>query len=425
MQIVTPRQTAAGYTPPELEILSEDYLPGSGHVSPLILAPGELLTDHTYKVTFNIDTLSWSDRYPHRLKYLTNGYNVHDVTDGSRLVVSKARVSDEYIGAPIHSMLIDSLGGYSLDIQENFQTDAFEGLTLDMYVNTFMASDSMYDVLESGWKSGNFSGDVAMEIIPSAYTTDFPWEYEIIFGDPGMYETRTTRLTSIRDENGDKVPTRMLFGGESFSMQVAMKTFSDTLGNPILLDLVGFDADSNGVFELPHDRVFCGYLDSNGRWYRTLFIIAFQQGSELPQPNDVYRLVFNRPFFLTDGITFKVLPQGETDKAAITSSMDAIQVVPNPYVATNHMEPAVANQFLNQRRDIMFTHLPARCDIKIFTVSGVLVDEIDVENADDNGTAHWDVLTREGLEVAAGVYVYYVKAKETGDEKLGKFSIIK
>ena len=105
--------------------------------------------------------------------------------------------------------------------------------------------------------------------------------------------------------------------------------------------------------------------------------------------------------------------------------MDKIQVVPNPYVATNHMEPAVANQFLNQRRRIMFTHLPARCDIKIFTVSGVLVDEIDVENADDNGTTHWDVLTREGLEVAAGVYVYYVKAKETGDEKLGKFSIIK
>jgi hypothetical protein len=73
----------------------------------------------------------------------------------------------------------------------------------------------------------------------------------------------------------------------------------------------------------------------------------------------------------------------------------------------------------------MFTHLPAQCEIKIFSVSGVMLDEIDVDNVADNGTAYWDLNTHEGLEVAAGVYVYYVKAKKTGDEKVGKFSIIK
>lgn len=425
VQIVTPHQTAAGYVPPQIEILKEDYLPSSGSVMPKILAPDELLQNRTYKVTFNVDTVQWSDRYPQRLVYLTNGYNVYDVTDSVRLVLSKARTSEEYDNAPVHSIAIDSLGGYSLAVQKQFQTDTFEGLALDIYLNTFLASDSMYDVEASGWRTGNHSGNVVMQILPSGQVTDLPWEYEIIFGDPGMYQSVTTRLTSIRDENNDRVDASLLFGGQSYNLQVGMKTFTDSLGNPILLDLIGFDADNNGVFDLPNDRIFCGYLDTNGRWNRTLFTIAFAEGSDLPQPNDVYRLVFKRPFFLTDSLLFKVLPQGVTDRAAITSSMDAIQVVPNPYVATNHMEPAVANQFLNQRRRILFTHLPARCDIKIFTVSGFLVDEIDVENADDNGTAHWDVLTREGLEVAAGVYVYYVKAKETGDEKLGKFSIIK
>jgi hypothetical protein len=105
--------------------------------------------------------------------------------------------------------------------------------------------------------------------------------------------------------------------------------------------------------------------------------------------------------------------------------MSNIRVVPNPYVATSAMETAVSNTFLNQRRSLMFTNLPARCDIKIFTVSGVLVDEIDVENAADNGIVHWDLLSNEGLEVAAGMYIYYVKSKETGDEKMGKFAIIK
>jgi len=35
------------------------------------------------------------------------------------------------------------------------------------------------------------------------------------------------------------------------------------------------------------------------------------------------------------------------------------------------------------------------------------------------------MLTKEGLEIAAGIYVYYVKSNVTGEEKLGKFAVIK
>jgi len=105
--------------------------------------------------------------------------------------------------------------------------------------------------------------------------------------------------------------------------------------------------------------------------------------------------------------------------------MSKIQVVPNPYVGTNAMEPSVANWYLNQRRRLMFTHLPAQCTIKIFTVSGVLVDVINVNNDADNGIVHWDMLTKENLEIAAGMYLYHVKSKATGDEKVGKFAVIK
>ncbi len=73
----------------------------------------------------------------------------------------------------------------------------------------------------------------------------------------------------------------------------------------------------------------------------------------------------------------------------------------------------------------MFTNIPARCTIKIFTVSGVLVDEIIVNNPADNGIIHWDLLSKEGLEVAAGMYLYHLKAEVTGKEKVGKFAIIK
>ena len=85
----------------------------------------------------------------------------------------------------------------------------------------------------------------------------------------------------------------------------------------------------------------------------------------------------------------------------------------------------------------MFTHIPANCTIQIFTISGVLVKEIEVDNAvsnretlwdlntEANGTAHWDLRSKEGLEVASGYYIYRVKSNSTGDEKVGKLAIIK
>ena len=85
----------------------------------------------------------------------------------------------------------------------------------------------------------------------------------------------------------------------------------------------------------------------------------------------------------------------------------------------------------------MFTHIPAQCTIKIFTVSGVLVDVIEVDNAvnnretdwdlnsEANGTAFWDLKSSEGLDVAAGYYIYHVKSHQTGKEKMGKFAVIK
>ena len=113
--------------------------------------------------------------------------------------------------------------------------------------------------------------------------------------------------------------------------------------------------------------------------------------------------------------------------------LDRIRVVPNPYVATDAMEPAVANFQLNQRRRLMFTHVPARCAIKIFTMSGVLVDEIIHDSAapaegfvtSNGGVVHWDMKNKDGLEIAAGVYLFHVKDTQTGEEKMGKFAVIK
>ena len=78
------------------------------------------------------------------------------------------------------------------------------------------------------------------------------------------------------------------------------------------------------------------------------------------------------------------------------SDMDKIKVVPNPYVAANIWRKLF--QILTSQERKLCLHLPSMCTIKIFTVSGVLVDVINVNNGYDDGIAYWDLLSNEGLE---------------------------
>ena len=58
-------------------------------------------------------------------------------------------------------------------------------------------------------------------------------------------------------------------------------------------------------------------------------------------------------------------------------------------------------QISSKSRRLLFTNIPAQSVISIYTVSGVFVDEINVNNSPERGSIHWDMLTREGLEIAA------------------------
>ena len=197
------------------------------------------------------------------------------------------------------------------------------------------------------------------------------------------------------------------------------------------MDLLVHDMNKNQVFDPLVDVVLVGPVvkKNNGSfWGGTIFSIDFlsmTSEEEFPKADDIYVLNFKRPFLSTDSLMFTTKSAEIVVTSDLNDTMEKVKVVPNPYVMTNEMEPAIGNKFLNQRRRLMFTHIPANCDIRIFTSSGVLVDRIDVQNEPDNGIIHWDLLSKEDLEIAAGMYVYHIKSKETGKEKVGKFAVIK
>ena len=142
-----------------------------------------------------------------------------------------------------------------------------------------------------------------------------------------------------------------------------------------------------------------------------------------PTEGDTLRLTTTRPFGSTD--TFHFTSEGpKIDDKLAAATLDRIKVVPNPYVAASRWEPK--NPFNTGRgpRELHFTHLPVKCTIRIYTVQGELVDVIEHESTFDDGTAEWDMLTKDNLDIAYGVYVYHIEVPGLG-QKVGKFAVIK
>ena len=412
--IVVPHPPAAGYIAPFVETEEADLL-GSGSITPMIMAQGSLQAGHNYFLTFGVDTVATVSGYDHGFQYVTNEIHIYDETDSTFLVYKEDSV--KYVGT--NFIYRDTLDYWTLNPSGTVSTDIFDGMQVKIDPAVEIPE---YNYDNSGWITGNG----IMRITPSGSEgSKMPWKYHIVFTDDDSAYVGVARSGTVKDESGTSIGSDKITE-PALDFYIQNTSFVDTAGQYELMDVVVHDVNGNDSVDWFEDRFFVG-APSGSRWRATAFIIDFQLAIEAtyPQSGDVYQVDWKRPFFETDTIRFSINSDNQINTDSLKNGMDKIKVVPNPYVMTNMMETQVSNPYLNQRRRLMFTHIPANCSIKIFTVSGILVDEIIVSNEPDNGIIHWDMLTRENLEIAAGMYIYHIESEMTGDSKLGKFAVIK
>ncbi len=126
--------------------------------------------------------------------------------------------------------------------------------------------------------------------------------------------------------------------------------------------------------------------------------------------------------------------------AAATGDSLSIGVFPNPYYTRAYWDGVGERE-----RKIYFYNLPAKCEIRIYTVAGDVVATLEHDAATYNGSdiewfqhydsdntqrmpggLHaWDLITKADQAVATGLYLFTVKNLETGEIKRGKFLVIK
>jgi len=77
-------------------------------------------------------------------------------------------------------------------------------------------------------------------------------------------------------------------------------------------------------------------------------------------------------------------------------------------------------------RKITFANLPAKCRIRIYSLDGDLIREMDhdFDPSDPNSSYHeWDLVTRNVQRVTSGIY-YWVVEDDRGHSQIGKLVIL-
>jgi hypothetical protein len=160
-----------------------------------------------------------------------------------------------------------------------------------------------------------------------------------------------------------------------------------------------------------------------GTWEFT-FLPPASGTAVAPTNGDVYFIATTRPFSAQDKYSFTT-QASRIDEAQAANDLDRIAVVPNPYVVTNAIEPLDRQNPRDRgQRRLYFNHLPRECTIRIFTVSGELVDTIEHRAAMDDGKVFWDLTTKDNFSIAYGIYIFHVDAGALG-QKIGRFAVIK
>ena len=104
-----------------------------------------------------------------------------------------------------------------------------------------------------------------------------------------------------------------------------------------------------------------------------------------------------------------------------------IRVVPNPYVYQDQYDQITGRVGTSR---VYFSNMPASGSVRIYSVSGQFLQELWWTAADLNGTGDlpYNLRTREGTDLASGLYIWVVKARDGNNKEQtarGKFVVIR
>ncbi len=382
---VTPRPAAAGYVSGKLPVTAATG-PGTGTVVGQILDPDSLRPNHSYKVGFTDSTAFHTASNPY--------YFLVDLTTGDTLITPQ-RMPSKKVTTPVTH-------GFSVTIDND------QSVLIDRVKAGWKTGSTTY-VTEAGFNTAFGQGALALRRV------DYPADFEIRFTAPGQGSIALPRSTFSQPNPSNVVIRNLTENRDSIA-------------------LVFFDENANAALD-PGEALFIAIGDSSGkrapsfRDARFTWSLAFTKDTTIaeadqrpPQPGDVYLIATQKPFRTGEYYGFQSQPP-QYDVARAQADLSKVAVVPNPYAGAASWEPSTTSVGRGERR-IFFIHLPRKCTIRVYTIAGRLVQTIEHDGSLDDGQVAWNLVSRDGMDIAYGVYVYHVDAPGLGT-MVGKFAVLK
>ena len=404
--LVRPASRQAGYISPENPLATVVAGTPGGTVSVDVIDPQALEEANRYSVTFEDTLFAGSGSAPDTLR--TKNFTLENVSTGDTLIAKSPNFDGEV--NPITE-------GFTVTLQNEDQLSINQSRSEWTYAGEI--EPHRYDI--AVWRTGLPKvADYRIEIGNVGLSRSISRRVEVA---PGSFVTLPeidTNLLIINTITGDTVD--YVFA-DLHTTGVAPGEFSATSGfTGLQTDVVIFNEPVRDFADTLSYRLQLNPVVDAG-------VVTTAQ----PQAGDVLNIFTTKPFTRSDRFEFVIDPENldrvDQDSAKASDALDDILVVPNPYRVTSIFEQANANiNDRNRSRELHFTNLPVPSTLRIFTISGVLVDEIKINAGSfggaTSGTYSWDLLTKENLELSYGVYLYHVEAPGIG-EKTGKFAVIK
>lgn len=367
--VVTPTGPAAGVDEPELAMhLTHLSGPATGSIMIELTVP-DSIKDENYQITFTDTTVA----------LITNSFTLTQMSTGDTVLSGNADFNDP----ALEMMIIDGFKIFFDNVDEpeintvkwqgnsNLQIDISKtavGIPVNFEIELF---DEIVDISFSPVPS--FRKPVKFKIWN--LTDSLQMEFMFIDWEPGVGDTSGV-------------------GPDS------------TISKGDILTLIASRTGNNAI-----------------TGWKLEFDVPSGQFPVSPKPGEKLKVTTLKPFSSSDVYEFSM--QGWKSAINLHSALDDIYVVPDPYVAVNVLEPKQPAALTGRgERRVEFVNLPQRCTIRIFTVSGKLVKTIKHDVDFKKGREPWDLLTKDGIEVAYGIYFYHVDAGKNG-EKIGRFAVIK
>lgn len=384
---IIPNAPVAGYVPPPSGLAANRQSGYSNAVPYFEVLDPTRVVEKNYKIVF-------TDKY-----YVTQG-NIKD----------SISISDKYSVIDLQTNAV---------ILSNAEIQPENGIVFN---GTRLSIDPSYQSLDSirlnrnrsGWNNnrpGNLRFTVDQFVSANLSATKYPKDYMLVFTD--TYSDSSNRLTQIF---GSSAPPAKLVNFRAYDITDKNNPIRVQFGfsepSPFRRDTISF----NDVVILsdPDGKKFSWRITFNG-----------DSSSNIPIGGDTLFIYINKPLSGQDVFTFSTSKPSYDPNNAI-QQLERVKAVPNPYVVSNVYEQPLQPTVRGRgERIIYFTNLPPKSRVHIYTSSGSHVKTIEHDGDLNDGTVVWDVKTKEGLDVAYGVYFYVVEMEGVSEKKTGKLAIIK